>query len=213
MKKIIYLLSFMLVLIGCQEVIKEIPKEVVKITEPQVQLSGKYYSLKSQPIKIFLPNAFVALERHDVLKIAQNLDDEYSKEKRVSQIEFLIQSKIPSYYYHAPELGAFLSIYLEDNVQLDKQTASYFLGVIQKKHEEVYFNQRVLYTKIDSRFKSNDQIKIVKSIYEVTHAENKDFLSYYHLYLINYKNKLYFFELETPELIDYEPYVLKTTVL
>jgi hypothetical protein len=204
-----YIVLFFVVLVSC----KEATKDVIKSTKVEPILEGKYYDIKNYPVKLFLPMGYKPIERSQLLKEAQNIENDFMRKQLVKSLEFQIQNKIDKQYLFSEFDGSVVSFTEIPYMPLNVNVAGQILGIFEMQNQSIYENTPMRRLLVDKGFKSNKSLKIFKAIYKNESVENNENLGYLHLYMIELKNKLYIINLEVGEEVFFEPYLAKTRVL
>ena len=204
--------SFFILIIFITFSCKEAVKEVVKATKPESVLEGQYYDIKNYPIKLFLPKGYKNIERYEILKQAQNIENEFLRKQLVKSIENQIQNNIDKQYLFSDGDGSSISLAEIPYMPLSIEIASQILGMIQMESQQLYEQTDLRRILIDKRFKGNKSLKFFKAIYKTETTIDSQTLGYFHLYVLEIKNRLFVINLEVPYEANYEPYFLKTRI-
>lgn len=204
---------YFLFLLGFLFSCKEVVKEVVKSTKPEPILEGQYYDIKNYPIKLFLPKGYKNIDRHKILKQAQNIENEFLRKQLLRSIENQIKHKIDKQYLFSESDGSMISLAEIPYMPLSIEIASQILGMIEMENQQIFEQTDLRRVLIDKRFKANKSLKVFKAIYKIESSKESEIFNFFHLYVLEIKNKLYMINLEVPYEANYEPYFLKTRIL
>ena len=156
MKSIFILIIF--ITFSCKEAVKE----VVKSTKLEPVLEGQYYDIKNYPIKLFLPKGYKNIERYEILKQAQNIENEFLRKQLIKSIENQIQNQINKQYLFSDGDGSSISLAEIPYMPLNIDIASQVLGMIQMENQQIYEQTDLRRILIDKRFKGNKSLKFFK---------------------------------------------------
>jgi len=207
MKKI--LIIIIVTFVSCKEAVKE----VIKTAKPVPVLEGQYYDIKNYPVKLFLPKGYKNIPRHQILKEAQNIENDFLRKQLIRSLESQIEHNIDKQYLLSPSDGSVVSLAEIPYMPLNKEVASQILGLLEIENQQIYEQTSLRRILIDKRFKSNKSMKAFKAVYQIEGVEDKATKNFFHLYVLEIGNKLYIINLEIAYEANFEPYFLKTRVL
>ncbi|MCO6175561.1 hypothetical protein NHF50_10960 [Flavobacterium sp. NRK F10] len=207
--KLKHLLFFLfLSLISCQQVIEETSKIVSEQAKPK--LKGKYHSLQKENVKIFLPEGFKYITHEEYKNVLKQIGDSTLYNAEVQRLDNIKINDKKLYIFEYPESASTLNVLVEKYLPFNKEDGKYLLGIISTMQKNTY-NIKDLNTELkEARVMGNKNLKIFKAIYKFTNpsfpASQKFFR---HYYLISYNKKTLFLNMESTQLIDFDPYLRK----
>lgn len=206
-KKYFSLLLILFLFSACQQVIEKTAENLV--TEKK-ELIGKYHTLKSEKIKVFLPKEFNYLTTKNYLEYIEKSKDTFLLNSEKQRIDFVKNTGRKIYFFEHFESASIATIMPEKYIEFSSRDAKYLLAVIDKtiKSNSQPYTQ---YELLESQFKGNKNLKIFKAIYEAK-SPKIEMKIYKHVYFISYNKKSVLFNLETPVQIDCDPYIEKIRI-
>lgn len=206
-KKYFSLLLILFLFSACQQVIEKTAENLV--TEKK-ELIGKYHTLKSEKIKVFLPKEFNYLTTKNYLEYIEKSRDTFLLNTEKQRIDFVKNTGRKIYFFEHFESASIATIMPEKYIEFSSRDAKYLLAVIDKtiKSNSQPYTQ---YELLESQFKGNKNLKIFKAIYEAK-SPKIEMKIYKHVYFISYNKKSVLFNLETPVQIDCDPYIEKIRI-
>ena len=157
-------------------------------------------------IKVFLPEEFKYTNTQNYLnQIAQSGDSSayYAEKKRFKDIH---DSGKKIYLFEYLKGASIVKVLPERYVAFTNSDAKYMLGIVDNiiKANNTGMNFEIM----ESQFKGNKNISIFKVIYQVK-SPKLIVDMYKYVYFISYNKKSVFVNLETPSLLDFDPYIQK----
>lgn len=206
-KKHSYLLLILFLFSACQQVIEKTAENLVA---EKKELIGKYHTLKSEKIKVFLPEEFNYISTKNYLEYIEKLKDTFLINTEKQRVDFIKNTGRKIYFFEHFESGSIANIMPEKYIKFSNTDAKYLLAIIDKT---IKSNSRpyIQYELLESQFKGNKNLKIFKAIYEVK-SPKIEMKIYKHVYFISYNKKSVLFNLETPVQIDCDPYIEKIRI-
>ena len=192
---------------ACQQVIKKTAENLVT---KKKELIGKYHTLKSEKIKVFLPKEFNYLTTKNYLEYIEKSKDTFLLNTEKQRIDFVKNTGRKIYFFEHFESASIATIMPEKYIEFSSRDAKYLLAVIDKtiKSNSQPYTQ---YELLESQFKGNKNLKIFKAIYEAK-SPKIEMKIYKHVYFISYNKKSVLFNLKTPVQINCGPYIEKIRI-
>ncbi len=208
--KIVFLISCFALLLSCNEVIK---KSHEIITEaPKEELVGKYFPLEGEGIRIFLPKEFKKLSKSDYFALLRKSPDTAQLEREEMRFRNIENSNFDIYLFEYFETGSVMSAVTVDYIELNKGLAQALLNQLKVQNDQQAEITGFTHTKIEARYFETSDAKIFKAIFQLENQKTKD-AGFKQIYLVSFNNKTFFLSLETPFLVDFDPYLEKIRVL
>lgn len=203
-KKYIYTIIPFFLLLSCQQVLE---KAAEKIVDEKKELVGKYHTIKTENIKIFLPEEFKYISQNEYLKFIEKSRDiaTFNSEKERLDLDRKTNTKMYFFEYFAS--NTIINIYPVKHIPFDNENAKYMLAVVDASIKEDSLSG-VKYDKIEAQFKGNKNLSIFKVIHGLKNSESRVFY-YKYTYFISYNKKSVFVYINTPVLFDFDPYIEK----
>ncbi len=203
-KKIIYIVFLIFLSTSCKEIAEKTSETIIE--NQKKEISGKYHTIKDEKIKVFLPEEFKYTNTQNYLnQIAQSGDSSayYAEKKRFKDIH---DSGKKIYLFEYLKGASIVKVLPERYVAFTNSDAKYMLGIVDNiiKANNTGMNFEIM----ESQFKGNKNISIFKVIYQVK-SPKLIVDMYKYVYFISYNKKSVFVNLETPSLLDFDPYIQK----
>lgn len=205
-KKYLYIILILFSFFSsCKEVAEKTVETIAEVEKKE--LIGKYHSIKSEKIKIFLPEEFKHISESNYLKEIQRTREISIFNSEKERLKFVKDSGRKIYLFEYFKSGSMVNILPERYVEFNNSDAKYMLAIIDKtiksnNHPETTFEI------MESQFKGNKNLSIFKVIYKIK-LPKTTVAVYKYVYFISYNKKSVFVNLETPVLFDFDPYIEK----
>jgi hypothetical protein len=120
------------------------------------------------------------------------------------------QSKV--YFFQHTSSNSILTVFPTEYIKFTKNDAQMLLNDIKYHHDVISEQSGILFTKKEARFFETAEAQIFKSIYSIS---SEDLIGdfYKQIYFVSFNNKSFALTLETPFLVDFDPYLEKIRVL
>jgi len=197
-------------LFSCMEAVKESQKVILESQKPA--LEGKFFSIESQGIRLFLPKEFKKLSKSDYLQLIENSEDSLVISLENERLTNLYKSGHDIYLFQHISSGSILSLIPTDYVKFNKSDAQMLLNQIRYNHDEVSASTGIIFNKQEARFFGTKDAQIFKAIYKVI-VPKKQIEFNKQLYFVSFNNKSFGLTLETASVVDFDPYLEKIRVL
>jgi hypothetical protein len=192
------------------EAVKESQKVILESQKPA--LEGKFFSIESQGIRLFLPKEFKKLSKSDYLQLIENSEDSLVISLENERLTNLYKSGHDIYLFQHISSGSILSLIPTDYVKFNKSDAQMLLNQIRYNHDEVSASTGIIFNKQEARFFGTKDAQIFKAIYKVI-VPKKQIEFNKQLYFVSFNNKSFGLTLETASVVDFDPYLEKIRVL
>jgi len=214
MKKLFHLAFISALFIQCKEVAEKTIETIEKTNKPP--LEGKFFPLERQGIKIFLPKEFNRIDNDNYVDFLKNIpitEENIEIEKR--RIQDIERSGHEVYLFEYMGSGSILNVITTKYILFDRDDAQMLLNSIKMEHDRHTYEQGHYFEKIEAKFMGSNETQIFKAIYEVTPpAKDESSNSYFkQVYFVSFNKKAFSLILETPFLVDFDPYLEKIRVL
>ena len=203
------LLSF-LGMSSCTEVIKESQKVLKETQKPIVE--GKFFPLETEGIKMYLPKEFKKLSKSEYLEFVEKSTDTLAVNLEKERLRDLARSQSKVYFFQHTSSNSILTVFPTEYIKFTKSDAQMLLNDIKYHHDVISEQSGILFTKKEARFFETAEAQIFKSIYSIS---SEDLIGdfYKQIYFVSFNNKSFALTLETPFLVDFDPYLEKIRVL
>jgi hypothetical protein len=203
------LLSF-LGMSSCTEVIKESQKVLKETQKPIVE--GKFFPLETEGIKMYLPKEFIKLSKSEYLEFVEKSTDTLAVNLEKERLRDLARSQSKVYFFQHTSSNSILTVFPTEYIKFTKSDAQMLLNDIKYHHDVISEQSGILFTKKEARFFETAEAQIFKSIYSIS---SEDLIGdfYKQIYFVSFNNKSFALTLETPFLVDFDPYLEKIRVL
>lgn len=196
--------------LSCMEAAKESQKILVESQKPT--LEGKFFPIHNQGIKLFLPKEFKNLPKEEYLDLVKKSNDTIALSMEKERIRTLFESGNEIYLYQHEESSSILSVIPTDYFKFNKADAQMLLNQIKYSHDEVSSITGFVFNKQEARFFETKDAQIFKAIYKVAvPSAQREFFK--QVYFVSFNKKSFALSLETPFLVDFDPYLEKIRIL
>lgn len=195
---------------SCTEVIKESQKVLKETQKPIVE--GKFFPLETEGIKMYLPKEFKKLSKSEYLEFVEKSTDTLAVNLEKERLRDLARSQSKVYFFQHTSSNSILTVFPTEYIKFTKNDAQMLLNDIKYHHDEISEQSGILFTKKEARFFETAEAQIFKSIYSIS---SEDLIGdfYKQIYFVSFNNKSFALTLETPFLVDFDPYLEKIRVL
>jgi hypothetical protein len=195
---------------SCTEVIKESQKVLKETQKPIVE--GKFFPLETEGIKMYLPKEFKKLSKSEYLEFVERSTDTLAVNLEKERLRDLARSQTKVYFFQHETSNSILTVFPTEYIKFSKSDAQMLLNDIKFHHDLITEKTGLLYTKKEARFFETAEAQIFKSIYSIS---SEDLIGdfYKQIYFVSFNNKSFALTLETPFLVDFDPYLEKIRVL
>ncbi len=199
-----------LLMTSCVEAVKESQKIILENQKPP--LEGKFFPIESQGIRLFLPKEFKKLSKSEYLERIDTIEDSLTVGLENERLRNLYRSGHEIFLFQHISSGSILSMIPTDYFKFNKADAQIILNQIRYTHDEINALTGVIFNKQEARFFETKEAQVFKAIYQViipeTAAEfNKQ------VYFVSFNKKSFALTLETPFVVDFDPYLEKIRIL
>ncbi|MFN3755674.1 MAG: hypothetical protein ACK4RM_01840 [Flavobacterium sp.] len=214
MRKIVLSILILFTFSQCKEVTEK-TIETIENTQ-KLKIEGKFFSLQKEGIKIFLPKEFNRIEKEnyiDFLKsISINDADIETEKRRIIEIE---KGGHEVYLFEYIGSGSILNVITTKYIPFDRDDAQMLLNSIKMEHDHHNYEHGFNFEKLEAKFMGSKETHIFKAIYKVTPPDElEDKHPFFkQIYFVSFNKKTFSLMLETPELVDFDPYLEKIRVL
>jgi hypothetical protein len=197
-------------MLSCTEVIKESQKVLKETQKPIVE--GKFFPLETEGIKMYLPKEFKKLSKSEYLEFVEKSTDTLAVNLEKERLRDLARSQSKVYFFQHTSSNSILTVFPTEYIKFTKNDAQMLLNDIKYHHDEISEQSGILFTKKEARFFETAEAQIFKSIYSIS---SEDLIGdfYKQIYFVSFNNKSFALTLETPFLVDFDPYLEKIRVL
>lgn len=204
------ILFFFLGMSSCTEVIKESQKVLKETQKPIVE--GKFFPLETEGIKMYLPKEFKKLSKSEYLEFVEKSTDTLAVNLEKERLRELARSQRKVYFFQHESSNSILTVFPTEYIKFTKNDAQMLLNDIKYRHDVISEQTGFLFTKKEARFFETAEAQIFKSIYSIS---SEDLIGdfYKQIYFVSFNNKSFALTLETPFLVDFDPYLEKIRVL
>ncbi|RAR46852.1 hypothetical protein [Flavobacterium lacus] len=214
MYKKIYFLIVLLIststLFSCLEAVKESQKVILESQKPA--LEGKFFPIESQGIRLFLPKEFKKLTKAEYLELVDETEDSLNVDIEKERLAKLYQSGHDIFLFQHTTSGSILSLVPTEYFKFNKADAQMLLNQIRYSHDQVNAQTGMLFNKQEARFFETKEAQIFKAIYKVIVPKN-EFEFHKQVYFVSFNKKSFALTLETPFVVDFDPYLEKIRIL
>lgn len=195
---------------SCTEVIKESQKVLKETQKPIVE--GKFFPLETEGIKMYLPKEFKKLSKSEYLEFVEKSTDTLAVNLEKERLRDLARSQSKVYFFQHTSSNSILTVFPTEYIKFSKSDAQMLLNDIKFHHDLITEKTGLLYTKKEARFFETKEAQIFKSIYSIS---SEDLIGdfYKQIYFVSFNKKSFALTLETPFLVDFDPYLEKIRVL
>jgi hypothetical protein len=195
---------------SCTEVIKESQKVLKETQKPIVE--GKFFPLETEGIKMYLPKEFIKLSKSEYLEFVEKSTDTLAVNLEKERLRELARSQSKVYFFQHTSSNSILTVFPTEYIKFTKNDAQMLLNDIKYHHDVISEQSGILFTKKEARFFETAEAQIFKSIYSIS---SEDLIGdfYKQIYFVSFNNKSFALTLETPFLVDFDPYLEKIRVL
>ncbi len=190
---------------SCKEVAEKTVETIAGVEKKE--LIGKYHTIKSEKIKIFLPEEFKHISESNYLKEIQRTREISIFNSEKERLNFVKDAGRKIYLFEYFKGGSMVNILPERYVEFNNSDAKYMLAIIDKAIKSNNHPETTLEI-MESQFKGNKNLSIFKVIYKIK-LPKASVAVYKYVYFISYNKKSVFVNLETPVLFDFDPYIEK----
>ena len=192
------------------EAVKESQKVLKETQKPIVD--GKFYPLETEGIKMYLPKEFKKLSKTDYLELVEKSNDSLAVNLEKERLRDLARSQSKVYFFQHTTSNSILTVFPTEYIKFSKSDAQMLLNDIKLHHDLITEKTGLLFTKKEARFFETKEAQIFKSIYTIN---SKDLVGdfFKQIYFVSFNNKSFALTLETPFLVDFDPYLEKIRVL
>ncbi|MFN3639534.1 MAG: hypothetical protein ACK4UK_01315 [Flavobacterium sp.] len=214
MRKIVLSIIILFAFIQCKEVTDKTIETIENTQKPK--LEGKFFPLQKEGIKIFLPKEFNRIEKEnyiDFLKSISISDTDIETEKRrITEIE---KGGHEVYLFEYIGSGSILNVITTKYIPFDRDDAQMLLNSIKMEHDHHNYVHGYNFEKLEAKFMGSKETQIFKAIYKVTPPDELEdkYPFFKQIYFVSFNKKTFSLMLETPELVDFDPYLEKIRVL
>jgi len=195
---------------SCMEAVKESQKILKEKQKPIVE--GKFFPLETEGIKMYLPTEFKKLTKTEYLELVEQTNDTLSVNLEKERLRDLARSQSKVYFFQHTTSNSILTVFPSEYIKFSKSDAQMLLNDIKFHHDLITEKTGLLYTKKEARFFETKDAQIFKSIYTINSKDIAgDFFK--QIYFVSFNNKSFALTLETPFLVDFDPYLEKIRVL
>lgn len=195
---------------SCDQIIKN--SNDILSQSKATTLEGKYFPLEKHNIKLFLPKEFRNLSLKDYMTLVEKTQDSVVIALHRNKLETLRKANTDLYVYEYLESGSVLNVIPTEYFKFKKEDAQYLLNSIRYEHDKVSAMTGIHFTKNNAQFIGNDELQIFKADYTLT-GPNIEGEFYKQIYLVSFNKSTFYLMLETPFLVDFDPYLQKIRVL
>lgn len=195
---------------SCNEAVKKSQEIIQNNKKPE--LLGKFFPVENQGIKLFLPKEFKKISKTEYLEFVTQLEDSLTLSLENQRLKKLYNSGHEIYIFQHETSGSFLSVIPTDYYKFNRADAQFLLNQIRKSHDEITQLTGMVYQKNEARFFETKEAQIFKAIYTVSVPENNSEFNK-QIYFVSFNKKSFALTLETPFLVDFDPYLEKIRVL
>ena len=196
--------------ISCMDAVKESQKLVEESQKPV--LEGKFFPIESQGIKLFLPKEFKNISKTEYLELIKKTADSLAISLESERISNLYKSGHELYLYQHKTSGSILSVVPTDYFKFNKADAQMLLNQIKYNHDEINSLTGLLFNKKEARFFETKEAQIFKAIYQVISPKAENEFNK-QVYFVSFNKKSFALTLETPFVVDFDPYLEKIRIL
>lgn len=195
---------------SCKEAIKESQKALKETQKPIVE--GKFFPLETEGIKMYLPKEFKKLSKTEYLEFVEQSTDTLAVNLEKERLRDLARSQSKVYFFQHTSSNSILTVFPTEYIKFSKSDAQMLLNDIKFHHDLITEKTGLLYTKKEARFFETKEAQIFKSTYTIN---SKDVVGdfFKQIYFVSFNNKSFALTLETPFLVDFDPYLEKIRVL
>lgn len=206
----ILFIFYCLGLSSCVEVIKESKKIITQEQKPQVD--GKFFPLQIEGIKMFLPKEFKELSKVKYIDFVEKSNDSLVISNEKERMYNLARSNTPVYFFQHQTSNSILTVFPTEYIKFSKSDAQMLLNNIKYQHDLISERTKTTFTKKEARFIETKEAQIFKSIYTIS---SENFVGDYfkQIYFVSFNKKSFALTLETPFLVDFDPYLEKIRIL
>ena len=204
------LLVCLLGMSSCMEAVKESQKIITQTNKPVLQ--GKFFPLESDGIKMFLPEDFKKISKSEYLEFVEKSTDTLAVNLEKERLRDLARSQSKVYFFQHETSNSILTVFPTEYIKFTKNDAQMLLNDIKYHHDVISEQSGFLFTKKEARFFETAEAQIFKSIYSIS---SEDLIGdfYKQIYFVSFNKKSFALTLETPFLVDFDPYLEKIRVL
>lgn len=204
------ILIFCFGLTSCVEAIKESQKIISQEQKPIVE--GKFFPLETEGIKMYLPSEFKKLSKSDYLELVEKSADTLAVNLEKERLRDLARSQTKVYFFQHSTSNSILTVFPTEYIKFNKSDAQMLLNDIKQHHDLLSEMSGLTFTKKEARFFETKEAQIFKSIYTINSKDiTGDFFK--QVYFVSFNNRSFALTLETPFLVDFDPYLEKIRVL
>lgn len=197
-------------MVSCMEAVKESQKVLKETQKPIVE--GKFFPLETEGIKMYLPKEFKKLSKTEYLELVEKSDDTLAVNMEKERLRDLARSQTKVYFFEHSTSNSILTVFPTEYIKFSKSDAQMLLNDIKFHHDLITEKTGLLYTKKEARFFETKEAQIFKSIYTINSKDIAgDFFK--QVYFVSFNNKSFALTLETPFLVDFDPYLEKIRIL
>ena len=203
-------IAFISSLFSCMEAVKETQKVILE--NKMTELEGKFFPIESQGIRLFLPKEFKKLTKAEYLELVNETEDSLNVDIEKERLAKLYQSGHDIFLFQHTTSGSILSLVPTDYFKFNKADAQMLLNQIRYSHDQVNAQTGMIFNKQEARFFETKEAQIFKAIYKVIVPKN-EFEFHKQVYFVSFNKKSFALTLETPFVVDFDPYLEKIRIL
>lgn len=214
MRKIVLCIIILFAFTQCKELSDKTIEVIEKTQKPK--LEGKFFSLQKEGIKIFLPKEFNRIEKENYIDFMKSISisdaDIETEKRRIIEIE---KGGHAVYLFEYIGSGSILNVITTQYIPFNRDDAQMLLNSIKMEHDHHSYVLGYNFEKLEAKFMGSNETQIFKAIYKVTPPDEKDDKKTFfkQVYFISFNKKTFSLILETPVLVDFDPYLEKIRVL
>lgn len=209
MSKIKIHLVFYLIFLSftsCLNVVSDV-KSWVEIDNIE-DISGKYYFLSEDGIKIFLPQNFKKYSSVEYQNILDSLASKENYKLETKRLQVLREMKGNFYIYFDEETRSTYTINTLPHTPLYKKDAQYILGMITMNNEKISNKTDLKFEKVTANYTSNETAQIFKVIHRIENTK-KQTSTFNTSYILTSNKKTVFLQMHTGFDVDFDPFLQK----
>lgn len=199
--------ALLLILTTCTQVVKEVTNWT-KINNNET-VSGQYYLLENDGIKLFLPKSFKKYATVEYLDLLDSL----AVKKEDLKIESLRLKKIRNlegnhYLFFDKTVNATLIVNSIPYTPITKTDANYILGSIRVEQMNEEAQLPITYKKISAKYFNKNNSQIFKAVFKIQNT-HENYQIYQNLYFISSQSKTIIINLSAPFEAEFDNYIGK----